>query len=364
MRIVILVIAFLILLSSCSRNDFRNVELIDIKLGPNGDFAVAYYSNETVNVYSFEKLIRSFQRKAIFVSTSTNTIGSYMLITDFGFLKDGRTYVVGFKPTLGWSIRVGDRTFGYYSYVSEFEQSKDGTTVAFIYNVGGTFDGTNVVGGKFYVNVNGRDYGPYDFAYNLSFSQQDNTFYFVYVNGKNHNLKINEGDYVGFGNVIPPLSFANETQFSFAYRIGRNWFLHPTEKLEPNIYNLIVSDRGITLIFTNSNYTLISNANSNFVVDGILVKLEEKNGKYLILSKVSNGYKIYYDIEYGIYENITKHLTINDKLVFKYKSNDNWYIFVEPNNYGPFKYADFITYQGKIRIGYIEDGIVKTLDVE
>lgn len=357
-----------IFIIGCSRVnwDFTgSEEILQIKVGNNGEVAVAFVSNETVNVYSFEKLTKSFQRKSVFIATISNVFGGFYKVSDFGFLNDGRIFLLGYKPTLGWLVKVGNREYGYYSYVSEFASSKSGKRFGFIYNVGGDFDGTNIVGGKYYVNVDGRDYGPYDYAEKLLFSESEDTFTFVFRNGQEYFLKVNDYEYNCYDEVITPRRIFSQMDLRFVYRIKKIWYIHPNEKIPLNInqkvHDIVPNDNGYTLVISESNSTIITNSYTNFRIDGIILDII-KNDKYLILYQYKEGKKLIFDKEYGPFDGVSKYIVMNSNLIFEFKSNNSWYISVPKKIYGPFKLADFYLTTNKISIFYIEDKRIKTIN--
>ncbi|MCX8028507.1 MAG: hypothetical protein N2712_00730 [Brevinematales bacterium] len=349
----------LLALLSCSSYNFSNVEVINVKAGPKGEFAVAYYSNQTVNVYSFEKLLRSFERKAIFISTTKQTFGGYYKITDFGFLKDGRVYVIASKPTLGWLVKVGDKEMGYYGYVTEFKSSYDGSYFGFIYNIGGNFDGTNLVGGKYFVNINGFDYGPYDYAYNLTFAEKDNTYYFIYIYKNRHFIKFNESEYGSYDYILGPKKFYNSSQKTFAYKMRGTWFLYPDKKLPQNLYSLITTENETIVLYTNSNTTIISNISNHtkLVVDGIVTDINSYKENYLV-NTLLNGKKFIMRKKSicGPYDDVLAKITQNENILIEYKSNNFWYVEFKNQTYGPYKFLDTFIESNLINIVYLDNG--------
>ncbi|MEN2998151.1 MAG: hypothetical protein ABDH28_03850 [Brevinematia bacterium] len=360
---VILILFVLFGIIGCVRSEFefKNAEIIDIRVFTNGGFAVIYSSNETVNVYSFSKLVTSFTRKSVFASIGgTNTLGSYYKVSDFGFLRNGVFYLVGYKPTLGWVVKIGNSDSGYYSYVSEFSCSENGKMVGYIYNVGGEYDGTNVYGGKYYVNVNGVDYGPYDFAKDLLLFEDEGVFVFSFKQGRNYRLKVGDYEYSDYDYVMLPRNMVRISEFNFIYKVGRDWFLYPDERLPREVFGFVMADNEYFLLLSNSNFTIVTNPHTNFLVEGRVLDIVG-SGKYLVLSEVSDGKKLMFDRFYGSYQDITKYEVRGNKLVFKYKSNDQWYVYGGVKSYGPFELVDFAVVGNKIFIGYVEKGRVKLM---
>ncbi|MFN4246012.1 MAG: hypothetical protein ACK4F9_07735, partial [Brevinematia bacterium] len=303
----------LIFIISCSKTefDYKNAKVIDIKMGQSGDLAVLYSSNETVNVYTFSKLIKSFERTSLFVSYGTNTYGGYYKVYKFGFLGN-KLYIIANKPTLGCLVNVDGKEFGYYTFVTEFSYSINGKMYGYIYNMGGEFDGTNIIGGKYYINVNGIDYGPYDYAQNLIFSETEDTFSFTFKNKGKTGIKFGDYEYQYYNNVIPPKNIFNQTKF--IYQIKKDWFLYPNEKLPPNTYGMISIDQNYYLLISNYNKTIFSNQFRNFSVEGKVIDIK-KDKKYWILSEVNEGKKlISLDESYGPYQDIQKYETLETKL--------------------------------------------------
>lgn len=337
-------------LIGCSGVEFRNAEIIDIKVGYNGAIAVAYYSNETVNVYSFDKLVRTFRRRSAFVSVGTNTYGSYYKIYSFGFLPDNRIYIVAYKPMLGHLVRVGEREMGYYTFVTEFAFSEAGR-FGFIYNVGGEFSGSNVSGGKYFVNVDGMDYGPYDYAEKLSFSRDGGLFY-VFRDRKEYGLRVNEHEYIGYTYVIPPRRVENIADLKFVYRVGRKWFLYPGQEISSNVVGIVFFENGYCLMFSNSNSTLITGFHTNFSVEGRVLDLLHDD-KWFVLSQVGDGKKVVYDGVCGTYYDVGKYQIFGGKLVFEYKSNGFWYINFRGKDFGPFEFVDFVVEGDRVFVGHV-----------
>lgn len=345
-----------VLLVSCGRTfDFSKVEVIDVKVGPSGKFAVAYYSNETVNVYSFNKLITSFQRRAVFVSTSDKIYGGYFLVKDFGFLSDGRIYIVAYKPTLGWLVRIGDKEIGYYSYVSQFKFSSNSKLVGYVYNVGGEFSNDSVVGGKYYVNVNGMDMGPYDLVGELILSRNEDFFAFSYSNNNRWYVRVSDYEYVCYNEVILPNEFSAPEDIKFAYRIRRDWFLHPSFPISRNVYKITVFDNYLFFILTNSNSSLISNKFTNFSVEGIVLDVKFDGENALILIKTGDKQKMLFNNTTITMDSITKYELVNKKVVYKGKIKDEYYIGINEKLLGPYEFADFHVDNEKITIGYVRN---------
>ncbi len=346
-----------ILLFSCGKNfDYSGVEVVDLKLGPNGEFAVVYYSNETVNVYSFEKLVNSFQRRAVFVSTSHKTYGGYFSVKDVGFLSDGRIYIVAYKPTLGWLVRIDDKELGYYSYISSFSYSDNLNLIGFVYNVGGEFSNDSLIGGKYYVNINGQDMGPYDYVDSLIFSKGGDSFAFSYSNGKNWYVKISDYEYVCYNGVILPNTFNAPEDIKFAYRIKVDWFLHPNYLIPRNIYKIISLNNYTFFVFTNSNYSFVSNNITNLSVEGKLVDMVYDGKNMLFLVQYDNKYKIFFNNKNITFDNIMKYHLTNGKVVYKSKNTEGYYVGIDDKTFGPYDFVDFYVEGSKVKIAYIKNG--------
>lgn len=355
MRYVFVLVAILLLVSCGSNLDFSGVEIVDVKVGPDSKFAVAYYSNETVNVYSFNKLVNSFQRRAVFVRTSDKVYGGYFLVKDFGFMNDGKLYIVAYKPTLGWLVKIGDKEVGYYSYVSLFKFSDNSKLIGYVYNVGGEFSNNSVIGGKYYVNVNGLDMGPYDYVGDLIFSKNEDTFAFSYSNDKKWYVKISDYEYICYNEVILPSAFNVPEDMRFMYRIRRDWFLHPTVPIQRNIYKIITSDNHTFFVFTNANFSLVSNNFTNFSIEGSIVDLKSDGEDILLVVQQSNKQKILFKNRIITFDTIHKYQLLDKKVIFKAKNNEGYYIGIDEKLFGPYEFADFYVEGKQVKIGYIKD---------
>lgn len=368
-RVLYIFLAFFVLyiFYGCAEGelDFSDKsKIVDIRVNSSGSIAVLYKSNEIVNVYSFEKLTKTFEREGYFlkVKGKTNVIGSFFKIKDFGLAESANIFfIVGNKPTLGWIVQLEDKQFGTYSYVTEVVVSKDGKRFGFIYNMGGVFDGTNLINGKYYVNVDGVDYGPYDYATNLNFSEDGDSYFFVYKNQKYWYVNENGVDHNAFDEVILPIFLSGYNGvLTFAYRIRNNYFLSSGQKLEAKgtLVNLLISDKGIGSIYLDKTNVVLEIDNLNFT-NSMFTNITLKDGGILVFSSLESNFVFYKNKLFGPYPEIKKAMVYKDKLVLKCLSNGVSYLYLGDKLISSYEEVDFSVSKDGLIIAYVEGNKVK-----
>ncbi|MGC8963825.1 MAG: hypothetical protein ACP5KI_00440 [Brevinematia bacterium] len=366
-----ILVTFLILLITfygCSKGEFEfsdKAKITSIKLNSNGDIAVLYKSNEIVNVYNFEKLTKTFERESYFIKVKgkRNIIGPFYKVSQFGLAENTNVfYVVGNNPTIGWIVQINDRKLGAYSYVTEIKVSKDGKRFGIIYNVGGEFDGTNLIGGKFYVNIDGTDYGPYDLAQSLTFSEDGDSYFFIYKNNKYWYVNENGIDHNVFDEVVLPIFLSGyNVNLIYAYRIRNNYFFNSGQKLETKSkpFRILVSEKGIGSIYIDKTNVILEIGDLTLTND-ILTNIVLQDEGTIVFSSNQDYYVFYNNGLLGPYPRVEKVGTYDDKLVLKCISNESNYIYFGSEILGPYEIADFSVNSNEVIVGYVEGNKVKT----
>ncbi len=268
------------------------IEPLDLRVvGAGTNFVFAFVSNENVKVYNFEKLVATFDRRAEFVTTKSEKLKVFQKITGI-FVSDNLSNYgfVGYRGAQ-WLCIVGDNEFGLYTYVKGMTFSRDGSKFGFVYNIGGEVSNNTVLGGKYYVNVNGYDSGPYDDAM-LPVFTTDNKVILVVKELGFWKVKYDAFEYGNYENVIVPSNPVYEEKVIFLFKKGNRWYMNSTTNVFGNV---------VFFDFKNGNY--------------LVGELGDKNRVVVKIGNLERGFRIL-----GWYEGISKGAITE---------NGNYYLVVQ-----------------------------------
>ena len=349
------------------------IEPLDLRVvGAGTNFVFAFVSNENVKIYNFEKLVSSFDRRAEFVTSKSKKLKVFQKVTGI-FVSDNLSGYgfVGYRGAQ-WLCVVGDNEFGLYNYVKGISFSSDGSRFGFVYNVGGEVSNDNVLGGKYYVNIDGYDNGPYDDAM-LPIFTTDNKVILVVKELGFWKVKYDTFEYGDYEDVIVPSNPVYEDKVIFLFKKRNRWYMNGTTNVFGNV---------VFFDFNNGNYLLGELGVNNKVIvkigdlekgfrvleeyEGISKGMITENGNYYlvvrdgsreILIVNGNSFDGYQNIDRFVFSSDGKHWGI------RYKKEGKFFVDFDGKKIWSGTLADFAFYGKGIILTYLDKNNVLAKEI-
>jgi hypothetical protein len=316
------------------------IEPVDMRIVDSGtNFVFVFSSNENVKVYNFEKLVSSFDRRAEFVVTKSRKLEIYQKVDGIFTSKNLKSYGLVASRGAQWLSVVNGNEFGLYNYVKGISFSEDGSRYGFVYNVGGLVSNGTIFGGKYYVNIDGYDNGPYDDALLPIFTDDGKVVLVIKELGL-WKVKYDTFEYGDYEDVLVPSNPVYGDKVIFLFKKKNRWYMNNTT----NVFKDVV-----VFEFNNGNYVL-GELNDNKVA----VKVGVIGGGFKVLGTYDKVIKAIVN-EDGTYAVVCEDsgkeiLIVNDNFFSNYQDIDK-IEFSENNKYWGIRYKKdgkyFVNVNGK-----------------
>ena len=316
------------------------IEPVDMRIVDSGtNFVFVFSSNENVKVYNFEKLVSSFDRRAEFVVTKSRKLEIYQKVDGIFTSKNLKSYGLVASRGAQWLSVVNGNEFGLYNYVKGISFSEDGSRYGFVYNVGGLVSNGTIFGGKYYVNIDGYDNGPYDDALLPIFTDDGKVVLVIKELGL-WKVKYDTFEYGDYEDVLVPSNPVYGDKVIFLFKKKNRWYMNNTT----NVFKDVV-----VFEFNNGNYVL-GESNDNKVA----VKVGVIGGGFKVLGTYDKVIKAIVN-EDGTYAVVCEDsgkeiLIVNDNFFSNYQDIDK-IEFSENNKYWGIRYKKdgkyFVNVNGK-----------------
>ncbi|OHD55040.1 MAG: hypothetical protein A2Y33_14630 [Spirochaetes bacterium GWF1_51_8] len=114
-------------------------------------------------------------------------------------------------------VKVNGVNFGPYTYLSDFGISPSGNKFYYTYNIGGYLINKNCHGGKWFVFIDYQILGPYEKVYGLKYSPQSDTPGFTFKLNNQYFIHIGGKLYGGYAFCSQPFFAESSDDFWFFY---------------------------------------------------------------------------------------------------------------------------------------------------
>lgn len=146
---------------------YSYVVVNDKKYGPYDYVSAMNFSKTTGNFH-----FAYYTKDAYYMNVNGTVTGPFTGFPEIMQINEYKNYAVFSYEADGWYIWHGGKKYGPSE---EFDLP--------VLSANGTMSYSYGTGGKRYANVNGKNYGPYDYLYNLSVTDNGAGFFFMYGNG-------------------------------------------------------------------------------------------------------------------------------------------------------------------------------------
>ena len=339
------------------------IEPVDIRIIDSGtNFVFVFSSNENVKVYNFEKLVSSFDRRAEFVVTKSRKLEIYQKVDSIFTSKNLKSYGLVASRGAQWLSVVNGNEFGLYNYVKGISFSEDGSRYGFVYNVGGLVSNGTIFGGKYYVNIDGYDNGPYDDALLPIFTDDGKVVLVIKELGL-WKVKYDTFEYGDYEDVLVPSNPVYGDKVIFLFKKKSRWYMNNTT----NVFKDVV-----VFEFNNGNYVL-GESNDNKVAvkvgvigggfkvlgtyDKVIKAIVNEDGTYAVVCEDSGKeILIVNDNSFSNYQDIDKiEFSENNKYWgIRYKKDGKYFVNVNGKDLWNCNLLDFAFKNDSVLIMYLE----------
>jgi hypothetical protein len=339
------------------------IEPVDMRIVDSGtNFVFVFSSNENVKVYNFEKLVSSFDRRAEFVVTKSRKLEIYQKVDGIFTSKNLKSYGLVASRGAQWLSVVNGNEFGLYNYVKGISFSEDGSRYGFVYNVGGLVSNGTIFGGKYYVNIDGYDNGPYDDALLPIFTDDGKVILVIKELGL-WKVKYDTFEYGDYEDVLVPSNPVYGDKVIFLFKKKSRWYMNNTT----NVFKDVV-----VFEFNNGNYVL-GESNDNKVAvkvgvigggfkvlgtyDKVIKAIVNEDGTYAVVCEDSGKeILIVNDNSFSNYQDIDKiEFSENNKYWgIRYKKDGKYFVNVNGKDLWNCNLLDFAFKNDSVLIMYLE----------
>jgi len=339
------------------------IDPVDMRIVDSGtNFVFVFSSNENVKVYNFEKLVSSFDRRAEFVVTKSRKLEIYQKVDSIFTSKNLKSYGLVASRGAQWLSVVNGNEFGLYNYVKGISFSEDGSRYGFVYNVGGLVSNGTIFGGKYYVNIDGYDNGPYDDALLPIFTDDGKVVLVIKELGL-WKVKYDTFEYGDYEDVLVPSNPVYGDKVIFLFKKKSRWYMNNTT----NVFKDVV-----VFEFNNGNYVL-GELNENKVAvkvgvigggfkvlgtyDKVIKAIVNEDGTYAVVCEDSGKeILIVNDNSFSNYQDIDKiEFSENNKYWgIRYKKDGKYFVNVNGKDLWNCNLLDFAFKNDSVLIMYLE----------
>jgi len=339
------------------------IDPVDMRIVDSGtNFVFVFSSNENVKVYNFEKLVSSFDRRAEFVVTKSRKLEIYQKVDSIFTSKNLKSYGLVASRGAQWLSVVNGNEFGLYNYVKGISFSEDGSRYGFVYNVGGLVSNGTIFGGKYYVNIDGYDNGPYDDALLPIFTDDGKVVLVIKELGL-WKVKYDTFEYGDYEDVLVPSNPVYGDKVIFLFKKKSRWYMNNTT----NVFKDVV-----VFEFNNGNYVL-GESNDNKVAvkvgvigggfkvlgtyDKVIKAIVNEDGTYAVVCEDSGKeILIVNDNSFSNYQDIDKiEFSENNKYWgIRYKKDGKYFVNVNGKDLWNCNLLDFAFKNDSVLIMYLE----------